>query len=126
MAPEIKNLQWAYYLLRKHDRDRHEPHHFDLHSLLGQSYVHCWRCGQNTNFDGPRKQRHPWYFDVHHNWLFLPWHRAYLYFHERILAMLLEKHRGVRDFALPYWDWDTEGRNKFPEIYERGWTPFAD
>ncbi len=32
---------------------------------------------------------------------FLPWHRVYLYFFERIVQAA----SGVNDFALPYWDW---------------------
>jgi tyrosinase len=37
----------------------------------------------------------------HGNWLFLPWHRAYLHYFERICRKL----SGYGDFALPYWDW---------------------
>lgn len=37
----------------------------------------------------------------HGNWLFLPWHRAYLYYFERICRHL----SGNADFALPYWNW---------------------
>ena len=39
----------------------------------------------------------------HANWLFLPWHRAYLHCFERICRKL----SGHADFALPYWDWST-------------------
>ena len=39
----------------------------------------------------------------HRNWLFLPWHREYLYQFERICRQVT----GVSDFALPYWDWTT-------------------
>ena len=38
---------------------------------------------------------------THANWLFLPWHRIYLFQFERICAELT----GVADFALPYWNW---------------------
>jgi len=37
----------------------------------------------------------------HGNWLFLPWHRAYLLYFERICRQL----SGMADFALPYWNW---------------------
>lgn len=40
-------------------------------------------------------------FCPHHNWYFLPWHRAYLVAFESIGAELL----GEPDFAVPYWDW---------------------
>ena len=49
---------------------------------------------------------------VHGNWLFLPWHRAYLYFFERICRKL----SGLRTFALPYWDW-----TEFPQIPASFW-----
>lgn len=42
----------------------------------------------------------------HSNWLFLPWHRAYLYYFEEICREL----SGDDDFALPYWNWTTERR----------------
>lgn len=37
----------------------------------------------------------------HSNWLFLPWHRIYLYQFERICRQL----SGDPAFALPYWNW---------------------
>jgi len=39
----------------------------------------------------------------HSNWWFLPWHRAYLFYFERICRKLT----GNKDFALPYWNWST-------------------
>jgi tyrosinase len=39
----------------------------------------------------------------HGNWFFLPWHRAYLLYFERICRKLT----GNNDFALPYWNWTT-------------------
>jgi len=39
----------------------------------------------------------------HGNWWFLPWHRAYLLYFERICRKL----SGYNDFALPYWNWTT-------------------
>lgn len=40
-------------------------------------------------------------FCPHGNWLFLPWHRAYLYRFEEICRELT----GSTTFALPYWNW---------------------
>jgi tyrosinase len=37
----------------------------------------------------------------HGNWYFLPWHRAYLLYFERICR----KYSGNPNFALPYWNW---------------------
>lgn len=37
----------------------------------------------------------------HANWWFLPWHRGYIGWFERICREITQTH----DFALPYWDW---------------------
>jgi tyrosinase len=42
-------------------------------------------------------------FCPHGNWWFLPWHRVYLFYFERICRKL----SGYEDFALPYWNWTT-------------------
>ena len=38
---------------------------------------------------------------THGNWFFLPWHRGYLLYFERICRQLT----GDSKFALPYWNW---------------------
>jgi tyrosinase len=38
---------------------------------------------------------------IHHNWLFLPWHRAFLHSFEQICREM----SGDATFALPYWNW---------------------
>jgi tyrosinase len=43
-------------------------------------------------------------FCPHGNWLFLPWHRAYLHFFEEICREL----SGNNGFALPYWNWQKD------------------
>lgn len=49
-------------------------------------------------------------FCPHGNWLLLPWHRAYLFYFEKICQKL----SGMTDFALPYWDWSTSPRLPAP------------
>ncbi len=41
---------------------------------------------------------------AHSNWWFLPWHRAYLYFFER----LLQEAVGDTTLFVPYWDWTAQ------------------
>jgi hypothetical protein len=41
----------------------------------------------------------------HQSWFFLPWHRMYLYFFERIVRKIVIDAGGPADFALPYWDY---------------------
>jgi len=56
---------------------------------------------------------------VHWSWFFLPWHRAYLFFLERILADILTKVFSLdgSKFALPYWDWISH--KEIPNTSER-------
>lgn len=42
-------------------------------------------------------------FDIHGSWSFFPWHRAYLYYYERILGSLAGD---LNNFRMPYWDWE--------------------
>lgn len=55
---------------------------------------------------------------VHWSWNFLPWHRGYLYFLERILANILTTQFNIDGsrFALPYWDWSNR---EIPNTRER-------
>ncbi|KAG2562993.1 hypothetical protein PVAP13_8KG242300 [Panicum virgatum] len=56
---------------------------------------------------------------IHGCWLFLTWHRLYLYFHERILGKLI----GDKNFALPFWNWDAPDGMTFPAIYTNETSP---
>jgi tyrosinase len=51
-----------------------------------------------------------WNWCIHGSWWFLPWHRGYLYFFERIVRKM------SRDdtFSLPYWPWEQSGQNVLP------------
>lgn len=55
---------------------------------------------------------------VHWSWHFLPWHRGYVFFLERILAQAL-KEQGLDDstFAYPFWDWTVH--QEIPNTKER-------
>lgn len=46
----------------------------------------------------------------HQGWFFLPWHRMYLYFFERIVRAAVEAAGGPAGFAIPYWNYS----NPFP------------
>jgi len=56
----------------------------DPRSWEGQAQIHFNKC-------------------IHRNWLWLPWHRVYLLYLERICRKLT----GDNSFALPYWNWTT-------------------
>lgn len=86
-------LNKAYELMRALPDD-------DPRSFRQQWTLHCAYCGGaflTYNSSGA-----PLGIDIHFSWLFYPWHRWYLYFHERILQSLL----GDPTFSLTYWNWD--------------------
>jgi tyrosinase len=56
----------------------------------------------------------------HGNWWFLPWHRAYLLYFERICRKL----SGYNDFALPYWNWTTSP--SVPAVFWGNGNPLFD
>jgi tyrosinase-like protein len=45
----------------------------------------------------------------HQTWFFLPWHRLYIAWFERIVQALVDQQQdGPSDWALPYWDWQAD------------------
>lgn len=81
----------------------------DPRSFAQQANVHCAYCDgayDQLGFPGLELQ-------IHNSWLFFPFHRYYLYFHERILGKLI----GDDTFALPFWNWDSPDGMKLPSIY---------
>lgn len=89
-ASEIARLRLAYQRMRALPAS-------DGRSLQGQRNLHAYYCVTCP----PPAPGYPG-GDIHGSWNFLPWHRMFLYFHERILGGL------VNDFSLrlPYWDWE--------------------
>lgn len=111
----IEKIKKGYKLLR-------ELPDSDPRSLLNQMNLHCLYCDYSLYYPG-------WEYAlaVHNGWLFLPWHRLFLYFHERIIAKLLDDDT----FALPYWAWDdssdvTPVPDQMPEIYADSSSPLYD
>ena len=78
----------------------------DPRSLAAQQNVHAWYCA--TCGTSPQ--------DIHGRWTFFVWHRMFLYFHERILGLL------VNDVTLrlPYWDWENPAHQNLPPQYYQG------
>ncbi|EFJ28161.1 hypothetical protein SELMODRAFT_94153 [Selaginella moellendorffii] len=97
----------AYELMKALPPD--DPRNFDQ-----QANIHCAYC------DGAFLETETgWCLTGgHRNWFFFPWHRWFLYFHERILASLIEDDT----FALPFWNWDNQFAsdplpNVIPQMY---------
>ncbi len=51
----------------------------------------------------------------HGNWFFLPWHRAYLFYLERLLQAAVADLKPATPVTIPYWDW-TDDRT-VPSIF---------
>jgi len=92
---EVTKLRDAYKAMRAlTTSDPSDPRGFQH-----QANVHCWYCGEGTQ--------------IHFSWQFFVWHRAYLYFHERILGRLV----GDMNLRLPYWSWENTSHRHLPPAY---------
>jgi len=60
----------------------------------------------------------------HASWFFLPWHRMYLFFFEKIVRAAVIADGGPADFALPYWNYDQAApRNTLPLPFREATLP---
>ncbi|KAM7503764.1 hypothetical protein LguiB_002668 [Lonicera macranthoides] len=96
----------------------------DPHNFWNQAIVHCAYCNgayKQLGFSDPKAPGGTKEMAVHFNWLFLPFHRWYLYFFERIVAKYTRGLEGQsvidEDFALPFWNWDNAAGMEMPSIY---------
>ncbi|CAH9130961.1 unnamed protein product [Cuscuta epithymum] len=81
----------------------------DPRNFYQQANVHCAYCNEAYKLaDGVTS------YQIHNSWLFFPFHRWYLYFHERILQSLIND----PTFTLPYWNWDNPAGMFIPEIFD--------
>ena len=90
---ELRTLCKAIGYMRN-DIPTDSPLHWENYGR--QHAHHCTEAGDNNP-------------QVHWSWHFLPWHRGYVYFMERILANILTTKLNIdgSKFAYPYWDWCT-------------------
>ncbi|MCL7023329.1 hypothetical protein MKW94_008038 [Papaver nudicaule] len=85
----------------------------DPRSFKQQANIHCAYCdgAYDQALTGFPKME----IQVHGSWLFFPFHRYYLYFHEKILGSLI----GDPTFALPFWNWDSPDGMRMPSMYAK-------
>jgi tyrosinase len=55
--------------------------------------------------------RPEWNACQHGTWFFLPWHRMFLYYFERIVRAAVVAEGGNADWALPYWNYGLGGQS---------------
>lgn len=61
-----------------------------------------------ANIHGTARETPPgakWNQCQHGSWHFLPWHRMYIYYFERLIRALMPEVGGPEDWALPYWNY---------------------
>ncbi|PIA60619.1 hypothetical protein AQUCO_00300253v1 [Aquilegia coerulea] len=82
----------------------------DPWNFMQQAQIHCAYCNDAyTQVGFPAVS-----LQLHGSWLFLPWHRYYIYFWEKILGKLIDD----PTFAIPYWNYDQPSGMRFPDIYK--------
>ena len=65
----------------------------------------------------------------HSSWFFLPWHRIFLHYFERVVRQTVVDLGGPNDWALPYWDYsDSRRRNvrSLPPAFRQTRMPSGD
>jgi hypothetical protein len=81
------------------------------HSMAAQRNMHAWYCNDCGSIDTHQ--------EIHGSYDFFPWHRAFLYFHERILGKL------INDFTLrlTYFNWEVVANRATPPIFAKAAQP---
>jgi polyphenol oxidase len=88
------------------------------HSFYQMANIHCAYCTGSY-----RQTANPELFmQIHFSWFFFPFHRAYIYFFERIAAKLL----GEPGYALPFWSWDVPEGMRIPPEFDNASSPLYD
>lgn len=68
-----------------------------------------------------------WGVCQHGGWFFLPWHRIYLHFFEKIVLHHVIELGGPTDWALPYWNYSASATaRRFPEAFRQSSGVMAD
>lgn len=84
----------------------------DVLSWRYQAAIH------ETDGVAPPAQRDFWKQCQHSSWFFLPWHRMYLHFFEKIVAAQVVALQGPADWALPYWNYSASAASSLvPEAF---------
>ncbi|OVA00540.1 Tyrosinase [Macleaya cordata] len=107
---EVERFEAAIAAMKNLKPD--DPWHYSQ-----QATIHCTYCNGAYDQVGTNTL-----LQVHGSWFFLPWHRYYLYFWERILGKLIKDDT----FAIPYWNWDTPKGMYMPKMYLNSKSPLYD
>jgi len=88
-------------------------------------YWKLW--AKNQTLPGQNEQGTFWRQCQHGSWFFLPWHRMYLGYFEKIVRKIIIGLGGPADWALPYWNYN-EGKpsRKLPDAFTESHLPPPD
>jgi hypothetical protein len=115
---EIVNLEPDHQILRAYGKAiqvmKRLPDN-DPHSWVFQANIHGFPAG--TPKPDPN-----WAQCQHGNWWFLPWHRGYLYFFEKIVRKYAED----ESFAMPYWNYSNPRSRHLPAPFRDPGSPLYD
>ncbi|XP_054158307.1 uncharacterized protein LOC128956610 [Oppia nitens] len=78
-----------------------------------QSNIHGWPKYDASAGAQSMVNKHNWHRCQHGHYFFLPWHRMYLYFFERILQRVT----GNPNMTVPYWDYFDPEQRALPETF---------
>jgi hypothetical protein len=81
------------------------------HSMAAQRNMHAWYCNDCGSIDTQQQ--------IHGSYDFMPWHRAFLYFHERILGKLINDYT----LRLTYFNWEVVANRATPPIFAKTGQP---
>ncbi|CAM0913421.1 unnamed protein product [Alopecurus aequalis] len=90
----------------------------DPRSFYQMANIHCAYCTSSYRQTGNPDLA----VQIHFSWFFYPFHRAYIYFFERIAAKLLEE----PGYALPFWSWDVPEGMQMPSEFANSSSPLYD
>ncbi|PNT73025.1 hypothetical protein BRADI_2g52260v3 [Brachypodium distachyon] len=90
----------------------------DPRSFYQMANIHCAYCTGSYRQTAHRELN----VQIHFSWFFFAFHRAYLYFFERIAAKLL----GEPGFAVPFWSWDVPEGMRMPVEFANASSPLYD
>ena len=86
-------------------------HDYPLNPIIGGIDVRPPPAGRHADPNAsatdtfPGDQDNFWGLCEHDSWFFLPWHRIYIHFFEKIVAKIVaDMPFGPKDWALPYWN----------------------
>jgi tyrosinase len=102
-------------------------HGFTLDPKEDQSAAAIWAgWTKNLTLPNPQQQNIFWKQCQHGSWYFLPWHRMYLGYFEKIVGKTITDLGGPANWALPYWNYNQGVPSGLPAAFFQAQLPPPD